>query len=264
MTAAALANRLAESDSSTAGSSGEIVGFTEEVARISRAQFAAVLGNLIFVIPMVFVLDLLWRGLHGSTFYSIPKAGAAIESISLIHSGTIVYAALTGVILWVSSIGAGFAENFVVFMRVKEIVAGNRMLKRFFGSERARLIGEGIVRNATGVVSSFLLGFLLAGTPIMAQFFGIPLDVRHVTLTTGTLTFSFIALGTFQGGMLALASILVIALLNFGVSFGLAIMTALRARNANLKRAAVLFRTSRRAFFARPWIFFFPPKGPHP
>jgi site-specific recombinase len=262
MTAAARAGRLSDTDDRTSQAVGESVEFTEEVARIARAQFAAVLGNLIFVIPTVVLINLLWRGLHGQAFYSVEKATAAIGSISLFHSGVIVFAALTGVILWISSVGAGFAENFVVVIRAKEIIGGHRVLKRIFGTVRAHQIGEAVVRNTTGVASSVFLGFLLAGTPILADFFGLPLGVMHVTLTTGTLAFSYLALGSSKGLLLSILTVLIIGGLNFGVSFFLAIMTALRARNANLKRAAVLFRTSRKAFFSRPWLFFFPPKDP--
>lgn len=260
MTAAALAGRLSETGTGSAGSDREGVEFSEEVARITRAQFAAVAGNLIFVIPMVALLDLLWRGLHGAPFYSAPKALAVIDSVSLLQSGTIAFAALTGVILWISSLGGGFAENFVVYIRAKEILGGHRVLKRWVGAERAAKLGAAVVKHTTGVISSVLLGFLLAGVPVFATFFGLPLDVRHVTLTTGTLAFSYLAMGTFQGVLWSFGAVLIIGLLNFGVSFLLAILTALRARNADLRRARVLFRMSRRAFWNRPLLFFFPPR----
>jgi len=170
MTAAALAGRLSESGTGSAGSDREGVEFSEEVARITRAQFAAVAGNLIFVIPMVVLLDLIWRGLHGVHFYSAPKAIASVDSVSLLQSGTIAFAALTGVILWVSSLGGGFAENFVVYIRAKEILGGHRVLKRWVGAERAAKLGEAVVKHTTGVMSSVLLGFLPAGTPVFATF----------------------------------------------------------------------------------------------
>ncbi|MBC7385224.1 MAG: hypothetical protein H7301_03555 [Cryobacterium sp.] len=260
MTAAALADRLGESGTARAGSTLEQTEFVEEVARISRAQFAAVLGNIIFVIPAVVLIHFLWRGAYGGSFYSVQKAVAAVDSVSLWHSGTIVFAAWTGIVLWVSSLGAGFAENFVVYICAKDLIAGHRVLKRLLGAERAAALGESVVRNTVGVTSSVLLGFLLAGTPIFADFFGLPLDVRHVTLTTGTLTFAYLALHSGHGLVWSLLSVAVIGGLNFGVSFTFAILTALRARNANLRRAHALFRTSRRAFWSRPLFFFFPPR----
>lgn len=262
MTAAALAGRLSESDSAKAGSDSEQVEFTEEVARITRAQFAAVLGNIIFVIPAVIVLDFFWRGVNHVPFYGATKSLASIDSVSLIHSGTIVFAAWTGIVLWLSSLGAGFSENFVVYFRAAEIIRGHRVLKRLLGAKRTRALGDAVLKHTVGVTSSVLLGFMLAGTPIFAVFFGLPLDVRHVTLTTGTLTFAYLGLGSGHGLPMSVLSVAVIGSLNFGVSFTFAILTALRARNANIKRARVLFRATGRAFRGRPWLFFFPPRDP--
>lgn len=260
MTAAALAKRLSESDSAKAGSDTEQVEFTEEVARITRAQFAAVMGNIIFVIPAVVVLDILWRGVYRMPFYGAAKSIASIDSVSLLHSGTLVFAAWTGIVLWVSSLGAGFCENFVVYIRAPEIVRGHRVLKRLLGASRTKALGDAILKHTVGVTSSVLLGFMLAGTPIFATFFGLPLDVRHVTLTTGTLTFAYLGLGSGHGLPMSVLSVAVIGSLNFGVSFTFAILTALRAKNANIKRARVLFRSTGRAFRNRPWLFFFPPR----
>ncbi len=264
MTAAALAGRLSEADTAGAGSVTEREDFVEEVARISRAQFAAVAGNLLFVVPVVVLIDLIWRGLYGGPFFSVSKAMASIDSVSLLHSGTVAFAALTGVILWVSSVGAGFVENFVVYIRAPEIIASHRILRRFVGAARARAIGEALVRNVAGVSSSILLGFLLAGTPIIGDFFGLPLDVRHVTLTTGTLAFSYLSLESGHGMIFSFISVLLIGGMNFGVSFAFAILTAMRARNVDLRRANSLFRSARRAFWSRPLLFLFPPKSSAP
>jgi site-specific recombinase len=260
MTAAALAGRLAESGTVRAGSDSEQTAFASEVARITRAQFAAVLGNILFVIPAVIVLDLAWRATHSEPFYGQVKAIAAIDSVSLLHSGTLVYAFWTGIVLWLASLGAGFFENFVVYIRAGELVSGHRVLKRVIGAKRAAALGEGILKHTTGVTSSVLLGFLLAATPSFSAFFGLPLDVRHVTLTTGTLTFAYMGLGSGHGIPSSLLSVAVIGGLNFGVSFVFAILTALRARNADMSRANSLFRFTRRRFWSRPWEFFFPPR----
>jgi site-specific recombinase len=259
MISAALAGRLVDSEF-PAGTTGESAEFTEEVARFSRAQFAALLGNLVFIVPTAFILNLMWRGLHQTSIYSADNAAAAIEAVSPLHAGVFVFAALTGIILWISSLGAGTAENFLVTIRAGEILSGSRFLKRVLGADRARRLGHSLVRNVAGIKGAFLLGFLLAGTPLLAEYFGIFLDVRHVTLTAGTLAFSFFSLGDFDGVWVSLLSVLLIGFLNFAVSFTLAMMTALRARNANLRRTFELCRDIRRAFFSRPWIFFFPPK----
>ena len=75
-----------------------------------------------------------------------------------------------------------------------------------------------------------------AGRPPV-QFLGLPLEVRHVTLSTGSLTLAASSLGAgalAHAPFLAAASgIAVIGILNFGVSFALALMVALRAREVD-------------------------------
>lgn len=48
----------------------------------------------------------------------------------LLHSGTVFYAALTGVLLWLSSLGAGWLENWIVYRRLPEALAKHRRLLR--------------------------------------------------------------------------------------------------------------------------------------
>lgn len=252
MTAAALADRLTGADQA------QEEAFSEEVARIARAQFAAVLGNLTLVVPSVLVIDSLWTASHGTHFYNAAKAEAAISSVALLGSGTLWYATLTGGILWISSIGAGFVENFVVLTHLPELVAGHRVLKQIFGAERMKKFAATILRNTSGLAGSIILGVLLAATPVFGHFFGLPVDARHVTLTTGTLTFSFLGLGSLHGVLYALASVMLIGSLNFGVSFFLAILVAFRARGIDLQRGFRLLGLSAKKFLMKPWTFLFP------
>ena len=43
--------------------------------------------------------------------------------------------------------------------------------------------------------TSISLGYLLGFTPVLWEFFGLPLDVRHVTLNTGMFAFAAARLG---------------------------------------------------------------------
>ena len=52
-----------------------------------------------------------------------------------------------------------------------------------------------------------------------------------------------------------------IGVMNFGVSFGLALITAERARGLDSSARMNLWRTLRTAFVARPLRFIFPSKG---
>jgi site-specific recombinase len=88
-------------------------------------------------------------------------------------------------------------------------------------------------RNIASWSTSIALGMLLGFAPVIARFFGIPLDVRHVTLSTGTLALAAARFGTssFRYGWFyyAVAGIGVTFVLNLSVSFVIASIVALRA-----------------------------------
>ena len=203
------------------------------IAQISRSQLAAAIGNIGMVIPTALGFDLLWRHLAGHPFVGAEKATHIVESLQPLHSGTIVYAAFTGVLLWLSSIGAGWLENWVAYRRLPEALAAHRRLKRLLGPERARRFANAVGSGAASVGGSVTLGCLLGIVPTVGLLFGLPLDVRHVTLSTGSLAFAGSALGADAIAqpdfLLAIGGIVVIGALNFGVSFVLALGVALRA-----------------------------------
>lgn len=100
--------------------------------------------------------------------------------------------------------------------------------------------------------------------PVLAQFFGLPLDVRHVTLATGTLTAAAASLGwdvlTQPGFWLAVVGVAVIGILNVGVAFSCALGLALRARDVPARIRRVVFRAVLRRFSSSPYSFLFPAK----
>ena len=88
-------------------------------------------------------------------------------------------------------------------------------------------------RNLGGWSTSIVLGYLLGFTPVIGKFFGMPLDVRHVTLSTGTFALSVAHFGvrSIERGWFyeAVAGIAVIFVLNLFVSFSIAAYVGLRA-----------------------------------
>jgi site-specific recombinase len=193
-----------------------------------------------------------------------------IHSLSVIHSGTIPYAAFTGVLLWVSSLGAGWFENWITYRRLPEALENHRRLKRILGPARAKALATSLENGAASMGGSVTLGVLLGVVPTLGLLLDLPIDVRHVTLSTGSLVFSASTLGphvvTTTAYLEATAGIVIIGSLNFGVSFVLALAVALRARDGwragsvpVLKR---LVGALLRRFVRHPLEFFFPPRGP--
>src|SRR5262249_52051597 len=106
------------------------------------------------------------------------------------------------------------------------------------------------------------LGYMLGFTPAMGRFLGIPLDVRHVTLSTGTLALAAARFGTAQWGELwvyhAIAGIMVIFVLNLGVSFSIAAYVAMRAYDIRLREKWVIVRALVFAALRSPARFIVP------
>ncbi|MDB5763341.1 MAG: putative Site-specific recombinase Gcr [Herminiimonas sp.] len=234
-----------------------------EIAWLLRSQAAAVLGNLTAVIPTMLVVSLAVMMLSGAPLMHADKAHASLRDLSVI-GGTPLFAAFTGVLLWVASLIAGFADNWFALRRLREALAHHRRMVHALGRVRAERWAEWLERHFADITGNVSLAVLLGMTPVVAQFFGLPLDVRHVTLATGTLTAAASSLGwnVFSSPefWLALAGIAAIGLLNVGVAFGCALTLALQAREVPARVRRVVLRAVLRRFTASPRSFLFPEK----
>ena len=111
MTASSLASTLEEASDSVAP-------LIEEVIHLLRSQITAVLGNILGVIPMVVLIDLVFSHFH-SHLLDVEHSRHTIDSFSLLGP-TPIYAAGTGILLWVSSIFSGWFANWFSFQRLPE------------------------------------------------------------------------------------------------------------------------------------------------
>ena len=117
-------------------------------------------------------------------------------------------------------------------------------------------------RDLAGWSTSIALGYLLGFVPVIAQFFGVHLDVRHVTLTTGTLALAAARFGTRSFGndwfYWAVGGIAITFVLNLGVSFSIAAFVALRAYEVPREEQKKLVLFIFKAFFKSPLKFILP------
>jgi len=232
------------------------------VQRIVRSQLAAALGNIIAVGAGAVVFSLLWRWIFGSPFLYPELADYAVKSMNPIGSGTIFFAALTGVILWLSSLAGGWIENWAIYHQLPRAIAEHR-LGASFKPETVQKLSESFAKNIAPWGGSIVLGFMLGMTPSLGHFFGVPLDVRHVTLSTGTLSLGIVSRGweVLGTGTLIWAGlgIAVTFVMNLGVSFYLALRLALRARDISGHDSREIVRTLWHRLRTSPAEFFLPP-----
>ncbi len=235
-----------------------------EIALLLRSQAAAVFGNLMGVIPVMLLISGLILLTTGAPMMTAEHAGASLHSLSVIGP-TPLFAAFTGILLWLSSLVSGFTDNWFALRRLREALTHQRRLVFVLGAMRAERWAAWLDRNVAQIAGNVSLGLLLGMTPVLAQFFGLPLDVRHVTLATGTLAAAASSLGwqvlAAPQFWLAIAGIVVVGVLNVGVSFACALTLALRARNVPARIRRLVFRAVLRRFSASPRSFLFPERA---
>ncbi len=257
MTAATLAGILEEPEG--AHRAEEMATF---VARIVRSQLAAALGNVLAVAAGAFAFDRLWLAMNGTHFVSAEKAESILASMHVFQSATIWYAALTGVLLWLASVTAGAIENWTAYRRIPRAIAEHRLGARL-GRARMERAASWFARNVSAYAGSIVLGFFLGLAPAIGRFTGLPIDVRHVTLSTGQVAFAAAALGTILDArvVFALGGVAIMFVLNLGVSFALALWVAQRARGVGARERRLLRAAVLRRLATRPHEFVLPPRA---
>jgi site-specific recombinase len=257
MTAAALASIIRRE---TGGRRADRI--LDYFSRLVSSQLAAVAANVLVVGAGAYAFSFAWGRLLGSPFLSPEETRYVFESLSPIDSGTIWYAALTGVILWLASLAGGWLDNWSAYHRlplaISEHPAGRRL-----GRERMARLAGGVARNISGWGTNISLGLMLGITPALGAFLGLPLDVRHVTLNSGILMLAYASVGemVFDIRFLAWAAAGVgtMFVLNLGVSFGLSLWSAARAYGLPGGELLDLVRRGLKRIVTRPGDFVLPP-----
>ena len=259
MTAPAMAAKLKDIDSPQAPNSIEV--FVDEVTHLVRSQVAAVFGNIFMVVPTVLLVNVLVQLLMGQPMISHKEAVHVLDTLTLLGP-TLFWAAFTGLILFSAALIGGWIENWFVLHRLDSAMAHNPRFTALLGAERAARWSLFMRGNISGFASNISLGFLLGLIPAFTGFFGLELQARHVTLSSGQLAAAGASLGVDALSLPAfwwcVAAIPLIGALNLGVSFYCAFRLALQAHNVNrVDRARI-----RRVIWARwrrnPRSFFVP------
>jgi site-specific recombinase len=259
MTAAALAQIMREAKGEDREE--KIASF---FARLVSSQLAAAIANVATVGAGAALFVAGWLALVGRPWVDAKTARETFLVLSPLDSGTIFFAALTGVLLWMGSLAGGWFENWSTYHRLPEGIA-RHPIGSVVGRERLRRVSESLSRNASGWATNISLGFLLGFAPAVGRFFGIPFDVRHVTLSTGQLALASSSLGEGwfgEGAFLrGLAGIGVMFVLNLSVSFTLSLSNAARAYEMSSGELVAALGLVFRKALRRPLDFVRPPRA---
>ena len=230
---------------------------------ISQTQTLVTIGNLIGAILTSIAIDRAWNAYSGHPFLTMAEAEHGVRMLYPHSSLTIPFAIVTGIFLWLSSLATGWTANYIALSQLAPAISNSLRLRTKIGASRADTLAHWVSHHAPGSMGYIVLGFLLGAVPIVVGLFGIPLEVRHVTLATASLGYALDALwlhGTLHRQELLLSSlgILAVGVLNIFTSFALSFLLAVRARDIREEKARRFAREVLHKFASHPISFLVP------
>ncbi|ANF52079.1 recombinase [Chryseobacterium glaciei] len=256
MTAATMTKVLSEEGNTK----NDRTEFAHLVSKLFRSQFIAFVGNVLLSFPIalaiIYGLDVFF-----SQNLAVDRSDKLLKDLDPFHSKAILHASIAGFYLFISGIISGNIGNNSVFFQIPERIAKNLSIRRLFGAKFAKGLSKYYAKNWPGIVSNFWFGVFLGATAPVGLFFGLDLDIRHITFAAGNF-----AIGLYGKDFsvdsytfwISFVTVFLIGFFNFLVSFSLSMFLAFRSRKLNFGQVSEIYKEIFRYFFKNPLKFFLP------
>ena len=236
--------------------------FSALFTRLFRSQFIAFVGNVFGAFPVSMLLAI---GISYLSGYNIAtkKSLHLLEDLNIWHTPVFLHACIAGIFLFLSGIIAGNVASVNNFNNFYYRLSEHPFLKGFFGKVRMQRVANWMQQKWPSVVSNIWFGVFMGSAWAIGHFFGLPIDIRHITFASGNLAYGLYGMNfiiSLENILWCILGIGIIGLGNFIVSFGLSLWIALRSREVPASELKYLGRCVWRAFKAHPRAFFFPVK----
>ena len=259
MTAATMAKVLSDESSSDKN----YKEFANLVAKLSRTQFIAFVGNVLWSFPVALAI------IYGMDWfldknYATLKADKLLKDLNPIESKAILHACIAGFFLFISGIISGNISNSSIFNQVPERISQSPFLNQVIGAKYSKKLSDFYTKHWAGIISNFWFGIFLGVIAPLGVFLGLDLDIRHITFSAGNFALALYGKGfdidtyTF---VISLVTIFLIGAFNFIVSFGLSMLLAFRSRKVNFGELTIIYKTILKYFIKNPLRFFIPLKS---
>ncbi|MDP2248743.1 MAG: site-specific recombinase [Nitrosomonadales bacterium] len=259
MTAAAIAASIDGNESK----SREMENLVTIIAQTIRSQTIAIIGNISLAAPVAMLLGGGFYLLFGEHFVSPAKAQKMLDDIDPLHTGTLFYAGIAGVCLFLAGLIAGYHDNLSIYNKIPQRLRALGWLQKLLGEKRLEKVAKYLENNLGAIAGNFYFGCLLGGMAAIGVLLGLPVDVRHITLTSAFVGFSFVGLEfdiTLKIALYAVVVVLLIGMMNLLVSFGLALYVAMKSRKVSFVQWRRLGVALVKRLYRNPKEFFMPPK----
>ena len=234
--------------------------FSTLFTRLFRSQFIAFVGNVFGAFPVSMLLAIGMSYLSGYNI-ATKKSLHLLEDLNIWHTPVFLHACIAGIFLFLSGIIAGNVASVNNFNNFYYRLSEHPFLKGFFGKVRMQRVANWMQQKWPSVVSNIWFGVFMGSAWAIGHFFGLPIDIRHITFASGNLAYGLYGMNfiiSLENILWCILGIGIIGLGNFIVSFGLSLWIALRSREVPASELKYLGRCVWRAFKAHPRAFFFP------
>jgi site-specific recombinase len=139
------------------------------------------------------------------------------------------------------------------------------LFKNTLSPKKLEKVTSYVVDNAGALVGNIALGFFLGMAGFFGHIFGLPFDIRHITIASANSAMAYYTTGNAIGInflITVFGGVLLIGFFNFLVSFGLAFFVAIKSRGVRLRDYPELASVVGKFFINYPLDFIFPPKQP--
>jgi len=254
MTASTLSHAL-----QTARKGGDFSKFATMIAKVTRTQTIAFIGNVVVAFPVSYCISALYFGLSGDHIMDPEKAIKSVYDQNPFISLAILHAAIAGFYLFLSGIIAGYTENLAIYYKIPERINRHPFLKLSFSEGHLTKLSNFFKVHAGPIAGNISLGFFLGSTSLIGNFFHLNLDIRHITFSSGTFGVALASLDNILSGadwIFTLLGIILIGTFNFLLSFIMSMMVALKSRNISITKIPEVmvairakWRSNKREFF---------------
>lgn len=232
-------------------------------AQVSRTQWVSIAGNVSIGFLTALFIAMVGGEFLGWQPVSAEKAGHLLHDLHPWRSLALLHAGVAGVYLFLAGLISGYYDNQALYNRVPERLGRVKWLRALLGPERLVRFTTYVEHNLGALVGNFLFGCMLGSTGIIGSFFGLPLDIRHVSFASANLAYALqaedFALG-WHAIAISAAGVILIGVVNLVVSFVLALKVALRSRGITTDDTDGLTARVLQRFRRAPLEFFVAPR----
>ncbi len=260
MTAAAIAATIDNASDSKSKEMGHLVAM---IANTMRSQLVAIFGNVVIAIPMAILLAWSFMQFSGQPFIDVGKAQSLLADIDPLHSGSVFYAGVAGVCLFLSGLIAGYHDNLAVYNRIPQRLRAIKWLQKLLGVQRLERVSDYIENNLGALAGNFYFGCLLGGMGAVGILLGLPVDIRHIAFSSAFVGFSVFTMDfalSWQTIAYCALGLGLIGLMNLAVSFSLALYVAMKSRKVRFSQWRLLLKSLAKRINEHPGEFILPPK----